>query len=93
MKDFYYILGINRNSAISDIKAAYRKLSKKFHPDMNSGDKYFEERFKEIQEAYEILSDVSKRTLYDIKLNNYSTKYYKKNQLLLLVQALLFSCC
>ena len=71
MKDYYYILGIKRNSTISDIKAAYRKLSKKFHPDVNSGDKFFEERFKEIQEAHETLSNETKRSLYDFKLNNY----------------------
>jgi len=72
MKDYYYILGIKRNSTISEIKAAYRKLSKKFHPDVNSGDKFFEERFKEIQEAHEILSNETKRSIYDYELNNYN---------------------
>jgi curved DNA-binding protein CbpA len=65
MKDYYYILGIKRNATPIEIRAAYRKLSKKFHPDLNSGDKFFEERFKEIQEAYEILIDSLKREKYD----------------------------
>ncbi len=55
MKNYYQILGIKRESSIDDIKTAYRKLAKKFHPDKNEGDKFFEDRFKEIQESYEIL--------------------------------------
>jgi curved DNA-binding protein CbpA len=55
-KDYYYILGIEKGASVDEIKQAYRKLSKKFHPDLNSGDKYFEERFKDIQEAYEYLT-------------------------------------
>ena len=55
MKDYNYILGVNKNASLKEIKDAYRKLSKKYHPDLNNGDIYFEERFKEIQEAYEYL--------------------------------------
>jgi hypothetical protein len=65
MKDFYYILGTDENCTFDDIKGAYRKLSKKFHPDVNQNDKYFESRFREIQEAYEILSDPAKRSKYN----------------------------
>ncbi|MBG6188207.1 J domain-containing protein [Flavobacterium sp. CAN_S2] len=64
-KDYYKILGVAKNATLENIKIAYRKLSKKFHPDLNNGDKFFEEKFKEIQEAYEILSDISKRKHYD----------------------------
>lgn len=55
MKDYYYLLGVSKETTIEDIKSAYRKLSLKFHPDKNVGDKYFEERFKEINEAYEYI--------------------------------------
>ena len=65
VKDYYYILGIDSNASENDIKKAYRKLSNKFHPDKNEGDKFFEDRFKEIQEAYETLSNNNKRILYD----------------------------
>ncbi len=71
MKDYYYILGIKKETNADDIKSAYRKLSKKFHPDVNNGDKFFEERFKEIQEAYETLSNIDKRKLYDESYKNY----------------------
>ncbi|MBB6462393.1 J domain-containing protein [Flammeovirga kamogawensis] len=64
-KDYYYILGVSQEADNSEIKKAYRKLSQKFHPDMNGGDKFFEDRFKEIQEAYEILSNSHKRAIYD----------------------------
>lgn len=65
MKDYYYILGLKKEASIEDIKKAYRKLSLKFHPDKNDGDKFFLDRFKEIQEAYETLSNSSKRIKYD----------------------------
>ena len=68
MKDLYYILGLDSNCTLHEIKEAYRKLSKKFHPDLNQGDKYFENRFREIQEAYETLIDPNKRTRYDAEL-------------------------
>lgn len=77
MRDYYYILGITSSASDVEIKKAYRKLSLKFHPDTNSGDKYFEERFKDIQEAYETLSDAIKREDYDYKLNEFRS--FKSN--------------
>ncbi len=65
MKDYYYILGLKQTASTEEVKKAYRKLSIKFHPDKNDGDEFFAERFKEIQEAYEILIDTSKRKAYD----------------------------
>jgi molecular chaperone DnaJ len=65
MKTFYDILGVKRDASEKDIKAAYRKLARKHHPDVNPGDKSAEERFKEISEAYEVLSNKSKRQVYD----------------------------
>lgn len=70
MKDYYYILGIESEASDNEIKKAYRKLSIKFHPDKNNGDKFFENRFKEIQEAYETLSNKNKRVTYDSKFKN-----------------------
>lgn len=63
--DYYDVLGINKNADNKTIKKAYRKLAKKYHPDINPGDAKAEEKFKEITEAYEILSDPEKRKLYD----------------------------
>src|SRR5271170_2871109 len=63
--DYYELLGIPRKTAVKDIRAAYRKLARKYHPDLNPGDKSAEEKFKQIQEAYEILSDTKKRQMYD----------------------------
>jgi curved DNA-binding protein CbpA len=74
MKDFYYILGVDANCTLDEIKDAYRKLSKKFHPDLNDGDAYFEDRFKEINEAYETLSDQDKRYRYDEALKQFKSK-------------------
>jgi len=64
-KDYYKILGIDRNASQEDIKKAFRKLARKYHPDMNKGDKNSEEMFKEINEANEVLSDPEKRQKYD----------------------------
>ena len=64
-RDFYEVLGVQRNASDSDIKKAYRKLARKHHPDVNPGDKAAEDRFKEISAAYEILSDAEKRKQYD----------------------------
>ena len=64
-KDYYKILGVERNAAEKDIKKAYRSLARKYHPDVNPGDKAAEERFKEINEAYEVLADSDKRKKYD----------------------------
>lgn len=64
-RDFYEVLGISRDCDASAIKKAYRKLAKKYHPDTNKADTAAEEKFKEITEAYDILSDTKKRELYD----------------------------
>jgi len=64
-KDYYEILGVGRNASADEIKTAYRKLARKFHPDLNPGDKPAEERFKELQEAYDVLSDTENRKLFD----------------------------
>ena len=77
MKDYYYILGIQHNATIDEIKKAYRKLSLKFHPDKNDGDEFFSERFKEIQEAYEVLREEYKRSTYDSQRNLFYTSHIK----------------
>jgi len=64
-KDYYKILGVDRNASEKDIKSAYRKLARKYHPDVNPGDKAAEEKFKEVSEAYEVLVDKDKRKKYD----------------------------
>ncbi|MDD4874508.1 MAG: J domain-containing protein [Dehalococcoidales bacterium] len=64
-KDYYSILGVNRNAGDKDIKQAFRKLARKYHPDVNPGDKSSEEKFKQVSEAYEVLSDKDKRQKYD----------------------------
>jgi curved DNA-binding protein CbpA len=70
MKDYYYLLGLKQNASVDEIKDAYRRLSKKFHPDVNDGDSFFAERFKDIQEAYEVLINTEKRNVYDLKYTN-----------------------
>ncbi len=64
-KDYYKILGVDRNSSEQEIKRAYRRLAREFHPDVNPDDQNAEEKFKEINEAYEVLSDAEKRRKYD----------------------------
>ena len=64
-KDYYNLLGIPKNAPDKDVKAAYRRLARKYHPDVNPGDKVAEAKFKEINEAFEVLSDAEKRRKYD----------------------------
>ncbi|HHW70858.1 MAG TPA: J domain-containing protein [Clostridiales bacterium] len=71
-KDYYKILGVSRDATQDDIKRAYRKLAKKYHPDLNPNDKEAEKRFKEINEAYQVLGDEEKRKKYDAFGNNFN---------------------
>src|ERR1700694_2038918 len=63
-KDFYEVLGVPRSASQKEITAAFRKLARKHHPDLNAGDKQSEARFKEISQAHDVLSDAKKRSLY-----------------------------
>jgi curved DNA-binding protein len=64
-RNYYAILGVPRDATAADVKLSYRKMARKYHPDMNPGDKEAEEKFKDVGEAYEILSDSGKRAQYD----------------------------
>src|SRR5215467_108939 len=64
-KDYYGILGVKKNASPEEIRKAFRKLARKYHPDVNPGDKTAEERFKTISEANDVLSDPKKRKIYD----------------------------
>lgn len=75
-KDYYKILGVNKNASSDEIKKAYRKLALKYHPDKTKGDKSAEEKFKEINEANEVLSDPEKRKKYDQLGESY--QYYQQ---------------
>ena len=79
IKDFYYILGVSRTASKEEIKQAYRKLSIKFHPGQNNGEKYWEEKFTEITEAYETLIDGEERRKYDERLSGKSGESSNNN--------------
>src|SRR5512140_3354569 len=64
-KNYYETLGVKKNASTEDIRKAFRKLARKYHPDVNPGNKSAEEKFKEISEANDILSDPKKRKIYD----------------------------
>ncbi|MGH9519985.1 MAG: DnaJ domain-containing protein, partial [Terriglobales bacterium] len=64
-KDYYHVLGVKRTAAPEEIRKAYRRLARKLHPDVNPGNKSAEDKFKEVQEAYDILSEPKKREFYD----------------------------
>src|SRR5215469_4485310 len=64
-KDYYGTLGVKKSASADDIRKAFRKLARKYHPDVNPGDKKAEEKFKEISEANDVLSDPKKRKIYD----------------------------
>src|SRR6202521_3186885 len=74
-KDYYKILGVARGASADDIKKTFRKLARKYHPDVNPGDKKAEEKFKEINEAYEVLSDHDKRRKYDTLGPNWQEQF------------------
>lgn len=69
MTNWYQVLGISRQATEEEMKSAYRKLAKKYHPDAHPGDQECEQKFREISEAYSILSDIDKRKKYDEELN------------------------
>src|SRR5260370_8481361 len=64
-QEYNELLGVPRKASAKDIRTAFRKLARKYHPDLNPGDKSAEEKFKQLQEAYDVLSDTKKRQMYD----------------------------
>ena len=63
--DYYKTLGVDRNADADELRKVYRRLARKHHPDLNPGDKASEDRFKQVQEAYDVLSDPKKKQMYD----------------------------
>lgn len=80
MKNFYSILGVPENADFAQIKAAHRKLAKKFHPDRNPNDPTAEENFKSVQHAFDVLSDTAKREQHDQDLRNYRAEMQRKQK-------------
>ena len=79
-KDYYEILGVQKTASEDDMKKAYRKLALKYHPDRNPGNKQAEEQFKEINEAYAVLSDKDKRKEYDTYgMGGFQQKYTQED--------------
>src|SRR5580704_2339089 len=74
-KDYYAVLGVKKTASADDIRKAFRKLARKYHPDVNPGDKGAEEKFKTLSEANDVLSDPKKRKIYD-QLGFYSDNIY-----------------
>src|ERR1051326_5192819 len=72
-QDYYQTLGVERGASAEDLRKAYRKLARKHHPDLNPGDKAAEDRFKKVQEAYDVLSEPKKKHMYD------QVGYYSEN--------------
>ena len=79
MADLYKTLGVERTASADEIKKAYRNLAFKYHPDRNAGDKNAEDKFKEINEAYSVLGDESKRRQYDMYGSSASSAYSQQN--------------
>ena len=78
LKDYYKILEVGPAATYTDIKKSYRRLALQYHPDKNFGNQLYEAKFKEIKEAYEVLSDIKKRTEYNSKRNSYTEAGRKK---------------
>lgn len=79
-KNYYQILGLERNASPDDIKKAYRYYASKFHPDLHNGDKFFEEQFLNVKEAYDLLSDPLKRRKYDSEFSDLREPTYQESE-------------